>query len=89
MPAQCRKLVLSTSHESPLAGYFGHRKTDLRLRKHFFWPSVTEDVRNYCRLCDVCQRMGPKGRVSKVPLEPKSIVTEPFGRVAIDLKLQD
>ena len=29
VPAQCRKVVLSTSHESQLAGHFGHRKTDL------------------------------------------------------------
>ena len=26
---------VSTSHESPLAGHFGHRKTDLRLCEHF------------------------------------------------------
>ena len=29
--------------------------------------------------------MGSKGRVSKVPLEPMPIVTEPFSCVAIDL----
>ena len=76
---------MSTSRESPLAGHFGHRKTDLRLREHFFGPSVTEDVRNFCRSCDVCQKMGSKVRVSKVPLEPMPIVTEPFSRVAVDL----
>ena len=85
VPAECRNAVLCTSHESPLAGHFGHRKTDTRLREHFFWPSVTEDVRHYCRSCDVCQRMCAKGRVSRVPLEPMPIVTEPFSRVAIDL----
>ena len=36
VPAQCRKVVLSTSHELPLAGHFGHRKTDQRLREHLF-----------------------------------------------------
>ena len=85
MSAQCRKVVLSTSHESPLTAHFGHCKTNLRLREHFFWPSVTEDVRNFCRSCDVFQKMGSKGRVSKVPLEPMPIVTEPFSRVAVDL----
>ena len=69
VPAQCRIVVLSTSHESPLAGPFGHRKTDLQLREHLFWPLVTEDVRNFCRSCDVCQKIGSKGRVSKVSLE--------------------
>ena len=69
--AQCQKVVLSTSHESSLAGHFGHRKTDLlRLREHFFWPSVTEDVRNFCRSCDVCQKMGSIERVSKFLWNP-------------------
>ena len=81
--AQCRKMVISTSHEAPLAGHFGHQKTDLRLRKHFFWPSVTEDVRNYCQSCNVCQKMGPKGRESKLPLKPMPIITDPFSRVAV------
>ena len=77
-PAQCRKVVPSASHESHLAGHFGHRKTDLRLREKIFWPSVTEDVRNYSFSCDVCHRTGRKGRVSKVSLEPMPIVTEPL-----------
>ena len=86
VPAQCKKEILSMSHESPLAGHFGHRKTDLRLREHFFWQSVTEDVRKICRSCDVClKKMGSKGRVSKVPLEPMPIVTEPFSSVAVNL----
>ena len=37
VPGHCRKVVLSTSHGSPLAGHFCHRKTDLRLLEHFFW----------------------------------------------------
>lgn len=85
VPADCRQAVLKTSHESPLAGHFGHRKTDMRLRQHFFWPSVTSDVRTFCQSCDVCQRLSPKGRVKSVPLEPMPIVTEPFSKVAIDL----
>ena len=85
LPAQCRKMVLCTSQESPLTGHFCHRKTVLRLHEHFFWPYVTEDVRNYCRSCDVCQKMGPKSKVSKVPLEPMPIVTKLFSRVAVDI----
>ena len=85
VPTKCRLSVLKLAHESPLAGHFGHRKTELKIKRDFFWPGMTKDIRSFCRSCDKCQRMTPKGRVSKVPLEPMPIITTPFSRVAIDL----
>lgn len=85
VPSDCRKFVLSLAHESPVAGHFGHRKTILRVKRDFFWPGMTSDIKNYCRSCDKCQRFTPKGNVAKAPLEPMPIITEPFTRVAIDI----
>ena len=85
LPEACRSKVLKTAHECPLAGHFGHRKTAMRIKENFFWPSVTSDVRNFCRSCDKCQRLSPKGALKRVPMEPMPIITEPFSRVAIDL----
>lgn len=83
--AECRNKVFVTLHESTLAGHFGHRKTSLRLNEHFFWPSVTSDVRSFYQSCNVCQRFSPKGRSRKVPLEHMPIVTESFSKVAMDI----
>ena len=85
VPAECRQSVLKMGHESPLAGHFGHRKTEMRIRELFFWPSVTMDIRQFCRSCDKCQRFSPKGQTKRVPLEPMPVITEPFSKVAIDL----
>ncbi|XP_045134079.1 uncharacterized protein LOC123517739 [Portunus trituberculatus] len=85
VPSECRQIILSVAHESPLAGHFSHRKTELKIYEHFFWPGMGADIRAYCRSCDKCQRMSSKGRVRPVPLQPLPVITEPFSRVAIDL----
>ena len=85
VPLECRSTVLSLAHESPLAGHFSHRKTEMRIRETFFWPSMSLDIKTYCKSCDRCQRLSPKSRVKNVPLMKMPIITEPFSRVAIDL----
>ncbi|XP_037774824.1 uncharacterized protein LOC119571714 [Penaeus monodon] len=85
VPADCRAIVTSIAHESPLAGHFSHRKTLRRVTDQFYWPSMGSDVRDFCRSCDKCQRMSHKGRVKPVPIKPMPIITEPFLRVAIDI----
>ncbi|XP_037774039.1 uncharacterized protein LOC119570315 [Penaeus monodon] len=85
VPADCRAIVTSIAHESPLAGHFSHRKTLRRVTDQFYWPSMGSDVRDFCRSCDKSQRMSHKGRVKPVPIKPMPIITEPFLRVAIDI----
>ena len=85
VPHKCRQTVLSVAHESPLAGHFSHRKTEMKIIDHFFWPGIGTDIRSFCRSCDKCQRFSAKGRVRPAPLKPMPVITEPFSRVAIDL----
>ncbi|XP_076036803.1 uncharacterized protein LOC143022466 [Oratosquilla oratoria] len=85
VPRDCRPIILSIAHESPLDGHFSHRKTELKVAEQFYWPGMGTDIRTFCRSCDKCQRFSAKGRVPPVPLQPMPIVTEPFARVAIDL----
>ena len=85
IPVECRSIVLGVAHESPMAGHFSHRKTLMRVSDQFFWPYMTGDVKRFCRSCDKCQRMSPKGRVKPVPLKQIPISTEPFSRVAFDI----
>ncbi|XP_076063452.1 uncharacterized protein LOC143038314 [Oratosquilla oratoria] len=85
VPKECRPIILSVGHENPLAGHFSQRKTALKIADKFFWPGMAVDICDFCRSCDICQRMSSKGRVRPVPLHPLPIITEPFSRVPIDL----
>lgn len=85
VPIECRAVILSVAHENPFAGHFSYRKTEMRVKDNFYWPNMGSDLRDYCKLCDKCQRMSAKGRVKPLPLKQMPILTEPFSRVSIDL----
>jgi len=68
-----------------MSGHQGIKRTYERVITHFIWPGVHGDVVQYCRSCDICQRIVPKGRVIKVSLGSMPLIETPFQRVAVDL----
>lgn len=85
VPLKFRNQVLKLAHESILGGHLGNKKTGEKILMHFFWPGMHADVVRYCRSCGQCQRMSPKGKVSKVPLGSTPLIDEPFRRIAMDI----
>ncbi|KAL5479435.1 hypothetical protein EMCRGX_G022956 [Ephydatia muelleri] len=84
LPTQCRKAVLQLAHEVPIAGHLGKHKTAKRILHRFYWPTLYRDVEDFCRGCQVCQKLS-KQKVVKAPLILLPVVTEPFRRVAMDI----
>jgi len=85
VPYEYRKLILQLGHDNPLSGHMGVRRTFTRVTKHFYWPQVKTDVEEYCRNCDICQRVGKIGeKVPSAPLHPVPVLDEPFSDVVID-----
>ena len=85
VPSELRATVLRISHDQPMAGHLGCRKTLERVWQTFYWPGLEKAVKEYCRSCDACQRTVPRGKVRKVPLGQMPLVSEPFQRVAVDI----
>ena len=57
VPTVLRAKLMSVAHDIPAAGNRGVAKTKDRLLRHFYWPSINKDVKEFCRSCDVCQRL--------------------------------
>src|SRR6185295_13602316 len=53
---QDKDKLLYNYHSSPLGRYFEIKKTIENIKKRYYWPNLTEDVKYYIELCDVCQR---------------------------------
>ena len=86
VPQPLRNGVLELSHDAVMAGHLGTSKSLDRLSQGgFYWPGVGADMTRFVRSCDVCQRVTPKGRVKRVPLQKVPVVGTPFRKVAIDL----
>ena len=77
--------IISLAHESPMAGHLGVNKTYLRILSHFYWPQLRKDVSEFCKYCDVCQRVGkPNQTILVASLKPIPVCNEPFSQVIID-----
>lgn len=72
------------AHQDPVAAHLGKKKTEMKLRQHFYWPSLGPDVREMCTTCPECQKGAKKNR-KRAPLQPFPIIDEPFRRIAIDI----
>ena len=83
VPQTLRKPLLQMAHECLLAGHGGRKRTTERLLSNFFWPRINDDVKNFCRSCDRCQKTAP--RVPNIPLDFMPVITEPFSRISIDI----
>lgn len=83
VPVKFRPLVLKVAHND--CGHFGVPKTYLNILKHFLWPRVKRDVTTYIKTCHVCQLTGkPNQKVRSAPLQPISVVSEPFAHHIVD-----
>lgn len=84
LPVPYREQVLRTAHLAPMAGHFGVSRTSAAIKRRFFWPGMSQDIRDMCRRCQVCQKTTPKYS-PKAPLMPLPIIRTPFTRIAMDL----
>ena len=85
VPEKLRKKVIGVAHDGMLSGHCGVKRTIDRVFSNFYWSDIQEDVRRYCRSCNICQKTIAKGRLGKAPLQKMPIIGEPFRRVAVDL----
>ena len=71
VPKKYRGEILSLAHESPMTGHLGVNKMYFRILGHFYWPKLRKDVSEFCKCCDVCQRVGkPNQTIPVAPLRP-------------------
>ena len=85
VPKSIRICVMEVAHGSIFGGHLGVKKTKDRIQTNFYWPGMHNDVSEFCRSGDVCQKTVDKGTVARVPLGEMPLIDTPFKRVAVDL----
>lgn len=56
----------------------------LQLTEGYYWKGMTNDVHEYCKSCDTCQRVNPKMTKQRPELHPIP-VTDIWNQIGIDL----
>ena len=70
------KYVLAELYEGVCGNHLGGRTLAHRAyTQGYYWPTMKQDVENYVKKCDRCQRHTP---IPRVPLEVVNLVTNPW-----------
>jgi hypothetical protein len=49
--------IIREMHSDPVGGHQGINRTVDRIKLYVSWPNMREDVTNYIRTCETCQKM--------------------------------
>ena len=80
-----RKEVVTSFHDSTIAGHPGFFKTLHLIKEHYWWPGLTVFLKKYIDGCAVCQQMKPNTHPTVAPLMAiKSQAHRPFQQITMD-----
>lgn len=73
--------ILAENHEE--SGHFGVHRTYTRISQSYFWPGMWEQVSQYVRSCETCQRVKTPPQLPTGLMHPRS-VEGPWKKVYMD-----
>ena len=83
VPMSLRDTIFNDSHHTTYGGHFGMTRTHSKIQLHYFWPGMSDFIRDRITACHKCiARKSPVNRhqpMGHVPVSGK------FERVAMDL----
>ena len=82
-PTQDRKDLFMEAHQGVFGAHLRGAKIYSQLHRHYWWPGMSADVKNWCCACLVCASRSV-GRPERPPLTPIP-VAGPFDRVGVDV----
>ena len=80
-----RRWCISLHHDPPYVGHLGRERTTELLRRHFFWPRMRLDVKEYVATCDNCQRNKATNQAKPGLLTPLEIPNGIWESISMDL----
>ena len=77
--------ILQECHDTALSGHLGKDKTSEQVKRRFYWPKMDDDILQYVRSCDACQRNKPSQQSPMGLLQSLPIPDRPWQWVTLDL----
>jgi len=75
---------MEAEHDSKIAGQFGTYKTIGRVRANCYWPKMDENITEYVRSCDICQRNKVIWHKKFALLEPLEVPMRLWRAISMD-----
>ena len=83
VPYKLRTYVIKAFHDPPVNGHQGVDKTYEKMRDQVYWTNMEQDVRDYIKACEPCQKYKHHRHMSKTQKMP--ILTNVFQEVSMDV----
>lgn len=81
-----KKRIIEEYHDSTLGGHQGITRTYNRIKLKYSWPNMRQDIEEYIRKCDSCQRNKSHVKdLKKVPMQLSTELSRPFEQCALDI----
>lgn len=80
-----RLKILKDYHDHPSAGHGGQAATFELINRNFWWPKMRQDIAQYIRNCDTCQRIKPVRHSPYGLLKPLEIPVNRWTSLSMDL----
>jgi hypothetical protein len=73
-----RQEVAKTHHDPPSRGHPGRYQTQELVSRNYWWPGMSQFIKEYIKGCAVCQETKINTHPSKELLHPTEIPTRPY-----------
>lgn len=75
--------ILSTYHNSSLAGHASFEKTKNSIKRYYNWPTINADIKRFVKNCEICKK-AKISRHTQSPMQITSTSQYPFQKANID-----
>ena len=84
VPASLTNTLIEKAHAPKTCSHGGVAKTLHRLRRWYFWPKMTVQVRNFIKNCDICNQVKSVNVELRPSMGNQVVTHRPFQKLYID-----
>lgn len=77
--------ILKENHSNPTSGHSGFHKTYYRIQQKYKWHNMKQNIKNYIKTCEPCQRNKLVRKKNKEPMQITTASEKPFERISLDI----
>ncbi|TIA84742.1 hypothetical protein E3P99_04121 [Wallemia hederae] len=85
---EIRKNILYDYHNPVVSGHLGYHRTYALIHRHFYWPNIGKEIKNYTNRCEQCQINKSTNRAPQGLLQPLPIPMNKWDRISMDFIIQ-
>lgn len=83
LPNELTKEIIKKSHEDNTS-HGGMAKTIHNIRQFFYWPSMTNHIKDYINKCDTCKEIKHPKQTLRPPMGKEVVTQRPFQKIYVD-----